>query len=337
MSKPKKAAVLGAGSWGTALANHLNRTGTEVTLWGRDRQILQAIASEGINKRYFPSDKLSSGISTTDKLPEALEGADLAVFSVPSAAMRQVAKLSAPHLAKESLIVSTAKGLESGSLATMVDVLGEELANPARITVLGGPSFALEVVRGQPTAVVIAGQSEETAKAAAEYFHHDYFRVYTSRDVIGVELGGAVKNVIALAAGVVDGVGLGNNARAALITRGIAELNRLVEAAGGDRQTAAGLSGLGDLLLTATGDLSRNRRVGLLLGEGKSLTEILAQLGQTAEAVTSARMLRQYAEKLNVAVPILEQVDLLLAEKISVEQALQKLFSRKQKSEQQQQ
>ncbi len=329
----KKVAVLGAGSWGTALAHHLSRSDSDVLLWGRDEEVLRSIEEKQINPRYFPDTPLRATLTTTTSLDAAVKGRELVVIAVPSSSVRSVAEEVSRFLDPSSLVVSTAKGLESSSQKTMQEVLVEELGSAERITVLGGPSFALEVLQDLPTAVVIAGKDSTHTQRAADIFHSGNFRVYTSADVIGVELGGAVKNVIALAAGVVDGIGMGNNARAALITRGIAEIQRLVHALGGDRNTVSGLSGLGDLLLTSTGDLSRNRRVGLRLGQGESLDEILKDLGQTAEAVQTAANLRELAARYKVNVPIVEQVEAILSGSVSVAEAMKTLLSRERTSE----
>jgi len=329
----KKACVLGAGSWGTALAHHLANGPAQVVLWGRDKTVLRSIAEGNKNPHYFPDIPLSPKIKVSEDLTDALDSASLVVFAVPSAATREIAKLVSPALPNEAIIVSTAKGLEQATSSTMISVLAEELPAHQKLSVLAGPSFALEVVQGLPTAVTIAAQESSVAESAAEFFHHSAFRIYTSTDVIGVELGGIIKNVIALAAGIVDGVGMGNNARAALITRGIAEMQRLVVAFGGNRRTVAGLSGLGDLLLTATGDLSRNRQVGLRLGKGESLEQIVNSLGQVAEAVKTAPKLYNLAKNKQVSVPIIEQVNAILEEKVSIEEALSILLAREQKAE----
>lgn len=328
-----KAAVLGAGSWGTALAHHLALTAADVTLWGRDQEVLRSIENKQLNFRYFPDTPLRAKLSTSTSLQEVVKSCELVVLAVPSSSMRAVAKEVSKSLSKNTLVVSTAKGLESGTQKTMLEVLAEELGAEERICVLGGPSFALEVLQDLPTAVVIAGKQSEHTQRVADIFHAGNFRVYTSNDVIGVELGGAVKNVIALAAGVVDGIGMGNNARAALITRGIAEIQRLVDALGGDKNTVSGLSGLGDLLLTSTGDLSRNRRVGLRLGQGERLEDILSDLGQTAEAVQTAKNLRELAGRHKVSVPIVEQVEAILSGSVSVKEAMKTLLSRERTSE----
>ncbi len=325
--------VLGSGSWGTALAQHLATSGHQVKLWGRDADVIRSLNEAHENSRYFPDEKLHPGITASTSLEECIAGVQLLVFSVPSSATRSVATAAAPFISDDLLCVSTAKGLEGDGLNTMGQVLEDVLGNRSRLAILGGPSFALEVVKGLPAAVTVAAACSETAKRVARIFHAGPFRIYTSTDMLGVEYGGVIKNVIALAAGIVDGAGMGSNARAALITRGVAEMMRLTEALGGNRRTVGGLSGLGDLLLTATGDLSRNRRVGLMLGEGKDLDEIVSSLGQVAEAVKTAPKLAELARQKNVNAPIIEQMGKVVAENKSIQQAIEDLLAREQKDE----
>lgn len=321
-------AVLGAGSWGTALAHHLRSAGHRTTLWGRDPAVLGAITTKGINPRYFPGQVLAAGIATTTDLEACLVEARAVVVSLPSQTVRRVASLASPHLADEAVVVSTTKGLEAGTHRTMSEVLAEERGSSRRIAVLSGPSFAQEVVRGLPTAVTMAASERAVAEEAAGWFHHGAFRVYTSTDRIGVEMGGVLKNVVALAAGMVDGFGMGHNARAALLTRGLAEMERLVVALGGKAETVSGLSGLGDLLLTATGDLSRNRRVGVRLGQGGNLPDILEELGQTAEGVSTALLALELARELHVEAPIIQEVNRVVAGESTVEQSVRALLAR---------
>ena len=333
MSSKKQLTVLGAGSFGTALAHHLAKAGSEVVIWGRELDVLESIASENENKRYFPGYSLAPAIRTSSDIGEAVTGSSLIIFAVPSAAMREVAEELAPHLGEETSVLSTAKGLEAETLCIMSEVLAEVLGNKDRIAVLSGPSFAREVLEGLPTAVVVAGFELEHAKEIASYFHSGNFRVYTSEDVLGAELGGAFKNVIALAAGVVDGLQMGANARAALITRGLNEMKRLVVSLGGKSETVSGLSGLGDLLLTATGDLSRNRRVGLALGQGKKLEQILEELGQVAEGVHSAKQVLALAKEKKVRLPIVQEIVSLLSGKTKPQESAKNLLSREQTEE----
>lgn len=320
--------LLGAGSWGTALAEHLARGGMQVTIWDRDTGVLAAINSEHKNPRYLKEALLNTNIIAEPDLSRAIGKNKLIVFAVPSSATREVAHKAAAHIDEEALSVNVAKGLEEGTSKRLSQVLAEELGEQAEIAVLSGPSFAKEVVEDLPTAVTIAAHKKEIAKKATVYFHHHNFRVYTSEDVIGVELGGALKNVIALAAGVVDGCGMGTNARAALITRGLAEMKRLIVALGGKPQTVSGLSCLGDLLLTATGDLSRNRQVGVALGRGEKLTDILARLGQVAEGVQTTHKVLELARRNNIEMPIAAEVGKVISGEHSVKKAIEVLLSR---------
>ncbi|MCB0346464.1 MAG: NAD(P)-dependent glycerol-3-phosphate dehydrogenase [Bdellovibrionales bacterium] len=331
-----RVAVLGAGSWGTALGNHLRRAGHEVVLWGQELDVLRAISERSENPKYFPGQKLASGLETGSELSEVVKGADAVVISVPSSAVRSVAEKLKTVLDGSPLIVSTAKGLEDDSLKTMSVVLTEALGSDDKIAVLTGPSFALEVMQGLPTAVTVSSHNEQTREEVAKLFHHGNFRVYTLADVVGAELGGVFKNVIAIAAGVGDTANMGLNGRAALITRGLAEMERLVVALGGESSTVAGLSGLGDLFLTATGDLSRNRRVGMGLGRGEKLEEILDGLGQVAEGVMTTPKILALARQNNVSVPITEEIDRLLRGESNVKESLAALLSRSRRSERKQ-
>ncbi len=333
MGQKAKATVIGCGSWGTALAHHLSVAGHQVVITGNEPEVLQAIREKKQNPKYFPGEALSPKIQVEDNLKQAISAAQLVVFAVPSFAMRSSAAQAKVFLASSAVAVSVAKGLEGGTLKIMSQVLREELGEEHPVAALSGPSFALEVLRGLPTAVTLAACSHEIAKKAGSFFHYSYFRIYTSTDLIGVELGGAIKNVIALAAGVVDGLAMGNNARAALITRGVAEMQRLIVALGGDARTVAGLSGLGDLLLTATSDLSRNRRVGLGLGQGEELSHIVSRIGQVAEAVQTASKALELAKQYQIRVPIIEQVDALLAGRVSAKDAVKALLSREPRAE----
>ncbi len=320
----KKVSVLGSGSWGTALASHLKLVGHEVIVWGIVEDDLKNISDNNTNPAYFPGMKLENGISTTLDLEEATKGADCLVMAVPSFAVREVSS----KLNTDAPVLIVSKGLEKKSLKLLSDVVAEETGKEERIGVLSGPSFAKEVLEKKPTAVTVACKNTETLEFFCGLFHHSYFRTYRSDDLIGVQLGGAVKNIIALAVGVCDGREMGLNARAALVTRGLAEIAGLVRVMGGKSETISGLSGLGDLLLTATGDLSRNRRVGLLLGEGKSLEQAIEQVGQTAEGVVTAPKILGLAEKLNVEMPITRGVVDLIEGRVSVEEIIKGLLER---------
>lgn len=328
MSSEKRVSVLGAGSWGTALAQHLARIGRSVTLWGRDEKVLESIARERKNSRYFPDLALSERILVEHSLERAVAHSDLLAFAVPSSSLPDVARALKAHVSPNTILLSTAKGLESGTLKPMSTMLQEEFGSDAKVAVLSGPSFAREVILGLPTAVTMASRDKTVAHEAASYFHSDTFRVYTTQDVIGVEFGGAVKNVIALASGVVEGRGMGANARAALVTRGLHEMQRLAVALGGQPATIVGLSGLGDLFLTATGDLSRNRQVGLRLGKGEKLEDILGSLKQTAEAVLVTPKVVELGRRLNVETPIVDEINNILSGRSGVEECVKRLLSR---------
>jgi glycerol-3-phosphate dehydrogenase (NAD(P)+) len=332
-NKQPKVTVLGLGSWGTALSHQLANCVDNCFLWGRDSGVVEAINSKQQNPNYLSTLKLNSKVQATTSLIDAVSEAEIIVFSVPAASLREVAKVAKNHANKNAIIVNTAKGLEAETLKSMVTVLVEEFGKKENISTLSGPSFAVEVSQGLPTAVTVASSSLPTAEKVAEIFHSQNFRVYTSQDIIGVEFGGILKNVIALAVGILDGLNMGANARAALITRGLAEMQRLVEALGGDSMTVSGLSGLGDLLLTATSDLSRNRRVGLSLSKGESLETILKDLGQVAEGVHTAPIALALGKKLGVKVPIIEAVNQVLLGKCTPNEAAKALLSRSRTSE----
>jgi glycerol-3-phosphate dehydrogenase (NAD(P)+) len=327
----KHSTVLGAGAWGTALAKALADKGESVALFARTAEFAEGLRQKGENERYLPGVRLPKGLVATADLGAALRGASLVVLAVPSHALRGVAVEAAPHLPPDAVVVSATKGVENGSLMLMrevlVDVCGTSLEG--RLAVLSGPSFAREVALGLPTAVVVASSSAEVAKIAQHRCACEHVRVYTSDDPVGVELGGALKNVIAIAAGASDGLGYGHNARAALITRGLAEIVRLAMAKGGNALTLAGLAGLGDLVLTCTGELSRNRTVGFELGKGHALRDVLAGLGHVAEGVKTAKSAHDLAERMGVEMPITAEVFRVLYEGKSPRQAVADLMGRK--------
>src|SRR5581483_2663085 len=283
--------ILGAGSWGSALAIHLARLGHDVSLWARDPQFAATLASARENAVYLPGVPFPPSLTPTGDLAEACATAELLAFVCPSGGIRPLADAVGRHVRRTPIHVSAAKGVEHETHLTMSAILEQVLgeAHRARVAVLSGPSFAREVAQGVPTAVTAAASKPAIAEQVQRVFTGQNFRVYTSADVIGVEIGGAVKNVIAVAAGLSDGLGFGYNSRAALITRGLAEMTRLAMQLGGDRQTLAGLAGLGDLILTCTGDLSRNRTVGLRLGRGERLADIIASMKEVAEGVHNTR------------------------------------------------
>jgi glycerol-3-phosphate dehydrogenase (NAD(P)+) len=332
----ERAAVVGAGSWGTALANLLAGKGIDTVLWSYEAEVAEQIQVEHVNRAYLDGIRLAPSLRATTDLAEAVRGASLVLSVSPSHVVRSVMAAAAPHLAPGALVVSASKGIEEGSLETMDGVLAEVLPAEAMRTAcyLSGPSFAREVGLGYPTAVTIASEDAAAAERAQACFQTPVFRVYTSGDVRGVELGGSVKNVIAIAAGAVEGMGFGFNTQAALITRGLAEIMRLGAALGADPATLAGLAGIGDLILTCTGGLSRNRTVGVELGKGRSLDEILAGMRMVAEGVKTARSTRDLARREGVEMPIVETVYGMLYEGLPARAAVEQLMLRAPKAEQ---
>lgn len=327
--------VIGAGSWGTTLADLLARKGFAVTLWAYETDLVERMAKTRENDLYLPGFPLAAGLAFTASLREAVTGRELLVLVPPSQVMRSVMKQAAEHIAPGTLLVSAAKGIENDTLLPMSEVLLEVLPAPvsAGLAFLSGPSFAREVAAGMPTAVVAAASREQVARRVQDIFSTEAFRVYTNEDIIGVELGGALKNVIAVAAGVSDGLGFGYNTRAALITRGLAEMTRLGTAMGANPATFSGLAGMGDLVLTCTGDLSRNRTVGMELGRGKKLEEILGGMKMVAEGVKTTLSAYQLARKLGVEAPIIEQMYLILYEGKEARRAVGDLMLRELKPE----
>jgi glycerol-3-phosphate dehydrogenase (NAD(P)+) len=330
------AAVIGAGSWGTALANLLAAKGTRTTIWSYEQDVADDINGAHANRKYLDGIDLHPSLRATPDMAQALRGADLVLSVSPSHVVRQVMAQAAEHMEPGALVVSASKGIENESLKTMDAVLADVL--PASISrsacFLSGPSFAREVGLRYPTAVTMASEDAEAAVRAQAAFQTPYFRVYTSDDVRGVELGGSVKNVIAIAAGVVEGLGYGFNTQAALITRGLAEIMRLGAALGADPRTLAGLAGIGDLILTSMGGLSRNRTVGVELGKGRSLDDILGGMVMVAEGVRTARSTRDLARREGVEMPIVEGVYALLFEGLSARDAIEQLMMREPKPEQ---
>ena len=324
--------VIGAGSWGTALAVQLVRQGHDTVLWDRNPDRCEHINTHHRNPRYLRDVDLPPGLRAEFDLTRCVDGADLVVPVVPSHALRPVLDAAADAISTKTQVCCATKGIEDDTLVTMYDVCGAVLGHPERVSMLYGPSFALEVARGLPTAVVVAGQSD-CAHVAADAFHGDRFRAYHTHDIVGVCIGGSIKNVMAIACGVSDGLGLGANARAGLITRGLAEITRLAVAMGADPLTMMGLAGIGDLVLTCTGNLSRNRRVGLALGEGRTLDDVLEELGEVAEGVTTAVSAHKLAHRLGVEMPITEQVYAMLHEDKPARQALSELMGRERRAE----
>jgi len=312
----KRAAVLGAGSWGTALAKVLADNGYETRIWGRSRELLEAINAQHENSLYLPGIALPESVIGTPDIRDVMQGADVVALVVPSHAVRGLAFELRELLPRGVPIVNAMKGIENDSLELPSQILAGTLPRELhpQLTYLSGPSFAMEVAMGIPTAVLVAGKDLHFTHAAQHAFSNHRMRVYSTDDVIGVELGGALKNVIAIAAGIADGLGLGHNSRAALITRGLAEIGRLSSKLGGHPLTVAGLSGMGDLVLTCTGDLSRNRHVGIELGRGKKLPDILAEMTMVAEGVKTSKSAFELSRREGVAMPIVEGVHRILYE-----------------------
>jgi len=325
--------VLGAGSWGTALAVHLARVGHDVRLWARDPALVQDMRVRRANAVYLPDVSLPDSLSVTNAIDEGLAGTRLVVTAIPSQGCRGVMRAAAPHITSPVTIVSAAKGLEAGTLLRMSEVVAQELGPERPVVVLSGPSFALEVAQQLPTAVLAASLDAAATDFVQKEFRGPSFRLYGSADVVGVEIGGALKNIIAIAAGVVEGLGLGHNALAALITRGLAEVTRLACAAGGRRETLAGLSGLGDLVLTCTGNLSRNRHVGIELGRGRRLADILAGMKMVAEGVPTTTAALALGTQYGVELPIATQMAEVLAGRTDVRTAVDALMLRRQRPE----
>jgi glycerol-3-phosphate dehydrogenase (NAD(P)+) len=331
-------AVIGAGAWGTALAIVLGRKKThEVQLWANETEVTESVSHTRINERFLPGFILPESITVTCDLNAALDGAQIVVSVMPSQHCRALFQRMSPSLRPEMLFVSCTKGIEEGTLLRMTEVIADVLRSlkfTPRVGALSGPSFAKEVARGDPTAVAVASIDSAVANDIQQAFNDSRFRVYTNDDVIGVELGGALKNVIAIAAGVCDGLGLGHNSVAALITRGLAEMARLVVACGGRLDTMAGLAGLGDLVLTCTGDLSRNRSVGVELGKGRRLADIVGDMrGAVAEGVLTTKSAVGLARRKGVETPIIEQMFAILENGKSPQQAIEELMARAARSE----
>lgn len=332
-STRERIAVLGAGSWGTALAMHLARIGHDVRLWARDPELASEMRDARVNPRYLPSARFPAGVAPTADFDEALDRVALVLFAVPSHGLRLVAREAAASLSGTPVLVSAAKGLEADSLFRMSQVIAGEAGPRPPVVVLSGPSFAAEVADGLPTVVVAASSDLEASALVQDRFRCATFRLYASDDVIGVEIGGALKNVIAIAAGAVEGLGLGHNSMAALITRGLAEISRLACAVGGRRETLAGLSGLGDLVLTCTGDLSRNRHVGVELGRGRSLDDILSGMRMVAEGIRTTRAALDLGARHDIELPIAAQMGAVLDGRRSPREAVEALMGRRQRPE----
>lgn len=330
MKQAGKVTVLGGGSWGSAIAKLMAEKGDHVVVWSRELDVCEEINGKATNERYLPGAKLPRTLTATHDIVEALKGTTFVVFVVPSHATREVAKLAAPFLPHDVPIVSATKGIENDSLMFMDEVLADELPREARhnLAFFSGPSFAKELARQLPTVVVAASRDMDVANLVQARMRSSYLRIYVSADVPGVECGGALKNVIAIAAGASDGLGFGHNTRAALITRGLSEMARVAMVRGGSALTLAGLSGMGDLVLTCTGELSRNRTVGFELGKGRKLDDVLKGLGHVAEGVKTAKSAYDLSRKLNVEMPITREVYAVLYEGKTAQTAVVDLMER---------
>jgi len=327
--------VVGAGSWGTTLANLLASKGYPVQLWAYEADLVERMQTTRENDVYLAGVLLSANLSFTNSIAEAVADKGLVLFVPPSQVLRGVLLTALPHLTAKTLLVSASKGIENDSLQTMSEIFNEVLPREqaAKVGYLSGPSFAKEVAQRMPTAVAVAAKDLEAAQQIQQVFSTDFFRVYTNTDIIGTELGGALKNVIALAAGIADGLGFGYNSRAALITRGLAEMSRIGLALGADPHTFAGLAGMGDLVLTCTGDLSRNRSVGIEIGRGRRLEAILGEMTMVAEGVKTTLSAYQLARKLKVETPIIDQTYRILYEAKDPRIAVSELMLRELKAE----
>jgi glycerol-3-phosphate dehydrogenase (NAD(P)+) len=331
----KRIAIVGGGSWGTALSIILAKAGHAVRLWVYEAELVSEINQDRRNSLYLPEFSIPDGVQASGSLEFCLEQAEILLSVIPSPHCRNVYQAMLPYLNPDVIFVSATKGIENQSLQRMSEVI-REVVSPAfspKIAVISGPSFAKEVAKGDPTAIVVASQDKETAELVQSEFSGPSLRLYTNPDVVGVELGGAVKNVIAIAAGVCAGMGLGFNSMAALITRGLAEMTRLALACGGRRDTLAGLAGMGDLVLTCTGGLSRNRTVGVQLGQGRKLAEIVGSMRMVAEGIMTARATLNLAKKYQVEMPITEQMDYVLHQGRNPIDAIRDLMERRLKDE----
>jgi glycerol-3-phosphate dehydrogenase (NAD(P)+) len=333
----KKIAIIGGGSWGTALAIALTRSSRphRLALWAHSADVVELLRTKRVNEIYLPGFELPAEVEVTGALEKALAGADIVLGVMPSAHAREMYRAMRPHLEPHLVFVSATKGLEPATHARISEIITEEIGRdfPPRIAVLSGPSFAVEVAAGDPTVVVLASTDAALAAEVQEEFSGPRFRLYTNDDVIGTEIAGAVKNVIAIAAGVCTGLGLGTNTMAALVARGLAEMTRLAVALGGRRDTLAGLAGVGDLILTSTGALSRNRSVGIELGKGRELAEILGATRMVAEGVGSAAATLELARRAGIEMPITEQVHAVLTAGRATRDSIRELMERRLKQE----
>jgi len=333
MSEPTAIAVLGAGSFGTALAIHLARRGSPTLLWGRDQAKMDAMQQARENRQYLPGCAFPLKLRALSDLVAAVGAADDILISTPSHALAETLRAIKPHLKPAQGVASACKGFEPGSGRLVHEVIEHELGPTHPLAVISGPTFAKELGLGLPTAVTVASQNAAFGKKIADRLHGDGFRAYTADDLVGVEIGGAVKNVMAIAVGIADGLGLGANTRAAMITRGLAEIMRLGEKLGARPETLIGLAGMGDLVLTCTDNQSRNRRLGLLLAQGKSVAEASAEIQQVVEGVKAAPEVMRLARKLGVEMPLSEAVSRVISGEISPVEAVRTVAKRPQKAE----
>lgn len=327
-----RCAVIGAGAWGTALADLLARNGHDVRIWAYEWDVVETINRSHENRRFLAGNQLAEMLTAYNELDETLDGAEFVTLATPSHVLRAITRSARPHVPSDIPVVVASKGIERDTLALMTDIAAEELPQ-SMVVALSGPSFAAEVVAQQPTAVVVASRNAEAALFAQQAFSSIHFRVYSHSDVTGVEIGGSLKNVMAVATGIADGLGLGFNARAALITRGLAEMTRLGVRLGAEPATLAGLAGLGDLVLTCTGSLSRNRSVGVEVGRGVPLDEVLAGKETVAEGVVTTRSAYALAAREEVEMPIVDAVHRVLFEGQPARDAISALMARELKSE----
>ncbi len=328
-------AIIGAGSWGTALSFALSNIGHKIKLWAYEKEVVESIQTYHENKLFLPGVKLPAAITPSTDLSETIQGAECVVTVMPSHVCRRLYEQMLPGLRPDMILVSATKGLEVDSLMRMSEVI-HSVAEPhfaPRLAILSGPSFAREVARGDPTAIVVASHDSDAARLVQEKFSSRTLRLYVSDDVVGVELGGAIKNVIAIAAGVIEGLGLGRNPMAALITRGLAEMTRLACTCGARSETLAGLAGMGDLVLTCTGDLSRNRHIGVELGKGRKLPEIIQSMHEVAEGIKTTAATVDLARLHGVEMPITQQVYRILQDQVSPLDAIRELMERTLKRE----
>jgi len=324
----KQIAVIGAGSWGTALAVIAARAGHNVRLWSRNDVVTSSINEQRVNSRYLSATSIPDNVTATGDIETALQGASMVLLAVPSHAARETLLVMSPQLSEDAIIVNVAKGIEIESGKRISEIAKEVVTGSHPFVTLSGPSFAKEVVAGHPTAIVAASKDSIAARAVQNDLSFENLRIYTNADVVGTEIGGSVKNVMAIAAGMADGLGFGANSVAALITRGLAEITRLARREGAQMETLMGLAGLGDLVLTCTGSLSRNRFVGEELGKGRTLAEITAELSEVAEGINTARAVKKLADRAGLEMPITNEVNAVLYDGKPARDAVSELMSR---------